>query len=378
MSWNREQALVVDGDPEARSAAIAVLSAAGYECHEREDPHSARDFLQSMAGGLVVTEMDLPGGDGLELLSTVQRRHPEVGVVIVSNRRDAEIAVQAMQRGALDFVVKPTSREELSRRVGRASERRRLLLDHDDYQRLLEARLADQTRELHQTQQQVLDTLGEAVAARHGETHTHTQRVTELSLRLARELGIHGAALTGIEWGAALHDVGKIGIPDSILLKPSSLNNDEWELMKKHCEIGHRMLRGFGFLREALAVVLHHHEWFNGRGYPYGLSGEFDPVLCPHLRGRGRLRRDDPERPYSPPREPADAKEEIARCAAAQFDPQVVDAFLKSARHERAWRSGLRQGVKRSASARQPCATLPVETGSSSRRFNQIDTAATR
>jgi response regulator RpfG family c-di-GMP phosphodiesterase len=328
MNWNREQALIVDSDPATRSAVAAALAAAGYDCHEREDSDAAREFLREMSGGLVVTELDLPGGDGMEIVTAAQRRHPAVGVVVVSGRRDADAAVKALHVGALDYVLKPASAEELERRVSRAGERRRLLLRHEEYQRTLEDRLADQARELQRTQEQVLHTLGEAVAVRHGETHTHTQRVTRLSLQLARSLGLRGSALTGIEWGAALHDVGKIGIPDAILLKPSSLTDAEWALMKQHCEIGHRMLCGFDFLREALAIVLHHHEWYNGRGYPYGLSGDTIPFSARIFAVVDAYDAMTSDRPYSPPRDPDDAKEEIARCAAAQFDPLVVDAFL--------------------------------------------------
>jgi HD-GYP domain-containing protein (c-di-GMP phosphodiesterase class II) len=125
-----------------------------------------------------------------------------------------------------------------------------------------------------------------------------------------------------------LHDVGKIGIPDSILLKPSSLTDHEWETMKRHCEIGHRMLSGFGFLREALAVVLHHHERFDGRGYPFGLSGETIPFSARIFAVVDAYDAMTSDRPYRPPLDPGQAKEELARCAAAQFDPMIVDAFL--------------------------------------------------
>ncbi len=328
MSWNREQALIVDGDPHARAEAVDVLKAAGYECHEREDGDGGAEFLRGMERGLVITELDLPAGDATELLAVARRRQPHVGLVVVSGRHDAGAAVQALQDGALDYVIKPASAGELARRVNAAVERRRLLLQHEEYQRSLEEQVVQRTRELQTIQEQILFTLGEAVAARHSETHTHTQRVTQLSLRLARSLGLRGSALTGIEWGAALHDVGKIGIPDSILLKPSSLTDEEWETMKRHCEIGHRMLRGFSFLRDALAVVLHHHERFDGHGYPFGLSGETIPFAARIFAVVDAYDAMTSDRPYRPPLEPDHAKQELARCAAAQFDPMVVDAFL--------------------------------------------------
>jgi response regulator RpfG family c-di-GMP phosphodiesterase len=328
MSGIREQALVVDGDAEARATATAALGAAGYECHEREDHPSALDFLRSMDEGLVVADLHLPGGDGLDLLQRVRPRYPRLGVLVVNGQRDVESAVAAFQGGALDYLPKPVTAEELARRVSRAREKQRLLLKHDEYQRSLEEKVVQRTRELQETQEQVLQTLGEAVAARHTETHTHTRRVTQLSLQLARTLGLSGRALTGIEWGAALHDVGKIGIPDAILLKPSSLTDEEWQMMKRHCEIGHRMLRGFGFLGNALDVVLHHHERFDGRGYPFGLAGETIPFSARIFAVVDAYDAMTSDRPYRPPVDPEDARQELARCSAAQFDPMVVEAFL--------------------------------------------------
>jgi putative two-component system response regulator len=328
MSWSSEQALIVDGDPQTRAAARSVLQAAGYECHEREDGAAALDLIREIACGLVVTELDLPDGDGMVLLRAARHRSPAVGVLVVSTRRDAESAVNVLQEGALDYVVKPASSAVLSRRISAAIERRRLLIRHDEYQRSLEQKVIQRARELQGTQQQILFTLSEAVAARHSETHTHTQRVTRLSLQLARALGIRGPALTGIEWGAGLHDVGKIGIPDAILLKPSSLTREEWEMMKQHCEIGHRMLRGFEFLRDALAVVLHHHERYDGNGYPHRLSGERIPFSARIFAVVDAYDAMTSDRPYRAPLAPEEAMEELARCAAAQFDPLVVDAFL--------------------------------------------------
>jgi response regulator RpfG family c-di-GMP phosphodiesterase len=328
MSCHREQALIVDGDPQVRGAAASALAAAGYECHERDEAGAAREFLRNMERGLVVTELELPDGDGTELVVAARRRHPEVGLLVVSGTYEVEVAVQALQGGALDYIVKPVVPEELQERIRLALERQRLILLHRDYQHSLEQKVIHRTRELQQTYAQVLQSLGEAVAARDTETHDHTRRVTQLSLQLAQAMGMQGSALTGVEWGAALHDVGKIGIPDAILLKPASLTDEEWETMKRHCEIGHRMLRGFSFLRDALPVVLHHHEHFDGSGYPYGLAGETIPFAARIFAVVDAYDAMTSDRPYRPPLEPDQAKHELARCAATQFDPEVVDAFL--------------------------------------------------
>lgn len=329
MSWTREQALIVDSDPQARAMAAAILAAEGYVCQETEEAGAARELLRTMDRGLVLTEWELPDGRGNELLAAARQRYPDIGVLVISATPDPEAAVQALQEGALDYVLKPVSPVRLQQRLAAAQERQRLLRQHHDYQCALEQRLVQRTRELQHTYQQVLNSMGEAVAARHCETQSHTERVTQLSLRLARALGLRGAALAGVEWGAALHDVGKIGIPDSILLKPSSLTDKEWETMKRHCEIGHQMLRGFEFLRDALAVVLHHHEHFDGSGYPFGLAGDTIPFAARIFAVVDAYDAMTSDRPYRPPLDPEAARHELSRCAARQFDPLVVDAFLQ-------------------------------------------------
>jgi cyclic di-GMP phosphodiesterase len=329
MSWSREQALIVDGDPQARAVAAAILAAAGYDCQESEEAGAAREHLRTMNRGVVLTAWELPGGRGSELLAAARPHAPDIGVLVMSGTPGPEAAVQALQEGALDYLLKPLSAEGLRQRLSAAQERQRLLRRHRDYQHTLEQRLVQRTRELQHTYQQVLCALGEAVAARHCETQSHTQRVTQLSLRLARAMGLRGEALTGVEWGAALHDVGKIGIPDSILLKPSSLTDQEWAMMKRHCEIGHQMLRGFGFLRDALSVVLHHHEHFDGSGYPFGLAGDTIPFSARIFAVVDAYDAMTSDRPYRPPLAPEAARRELTRCAARQFDPLVVDVFLQ-------------------------------------------------
>jgi putative nucleotidyltransferase with HDIG domain len=328
MSWSREQALIVDGDPQARAMAAGIFTARGYQCEEREDAAAAQTVLRDMDRGVVLIDPALPEGGAQDILTAARQRQPDIGL-LVSGVPDAEAAVKALQDGALDYLVKPLASASLPQRLTAALERQRLLRQHRDYHFSLEERVAQQTRELEQTHQQVLNSLGEAVAARHCETQSHTQRVTHLSLRLARALGLRGAALSGIEWGAALHDVGKIGIPDAILLKPSSLTEEEWELMKRHCEIGHQMLRGFEFLRDALSVVLHHHERFDGGGYPFGLAGETIPFSARIFAVVDAYDAMTSERPYSPPLDPEEARHELIRCSARQFDPVVVEAFLE-------------------------------------------------
>jgi HD-GYP domain-containing protein (c-di-GMP phosphodiesterase class II) len=194
----------------------------------------------------------------------------------------------------------------------------------------LEARVASRERELHGTYRQVLEALGAALDTRHPETQDHTRRVVSQSVQIARTMGVTGDALMELEWGAALHDVGKIGIPDAVLLKPGSLTPEEWVTMRSHCEIGYRMLAGFSFLRGALPIVLHHHERFDGGGYPFGLGGDEIPFGARVFAVADAYDAMTSDRPYRRALSHEVAFDELLRGSGTQFDPAVVGTFVSA------------------------------------------------
>ncbi|MEM7675529.1 MAG: HD domain-containing phosphohydrolase, partial [Myxococcota bacterium] len=174
-----------------------------------------------------------------------------------------------------------------------------------------------------------LEALVTALDARECETGNHSQRVVRMTLAICDNLGITGEERVHIARGALLHDIGKIGVPDDVLLKPGKLTDEEWIEMRKHPDIGARILSGIEFLVEPAKIVLAHQERFDGKGYPAGLKGAEIPIGARIFAVADALDAIVSDRPYRRGQSYEHAREEIARCAGTQFDPQVVEAFLK-------------------------------------------------
>ncbi|MBA4383947.1 MAG: hypothetical protein C0410_04370 [Anaerolinea sp.] len=187
---------------------------------------------------------------------------------------------------------------------------------------------ADMNGQLNQTYNETLRSLVKALDTRDSETGGHSERVTLIALSIAQQLNLDEKQIQQIHWGALLHDVGKIGIPDNILRKPGKLTDEEWEIMRSHPQTGYEMLKGIPFLCPALDVVLHHHERYDGAGYPSGLAGMDIPLSARIFAIADTFDAMTNDRPYRKAFSRDEAIAEINRCINKQFDPIVVDAFL--------------------------------------------------
>ncbi|MBM3792007.1 MAG: HD domain-containing protein, partial [Acidobacteria bacterium] len=230
---------------------------------------------------------------------------------------------------------KPFDLVRLRRSLLQAVERNSLLVENRHYQQELEQKVLFRTQGLNQALKEVedsyrvtLEALVTALDAREHETHSHSKRVCAYTERLARQLGVNGSALVEIGRGALLHDVGKIGVPDSILLKPARLTDAEWRVMKRHPRTGHDILGGIRFLSAAAEIVLSHQERWDGHGYPQGLAGKDIPIGARIFAVVDTLDAMTSDRPYRKALSFQAAIEEIRRCSGTQFDPCIVDAFL--------------------------------------------------
>jgi putative nucleotidyltransferase with HDIG domain len=183
-------------------------------------------------------------------------------------------------------------------------------------------------RDVEESYRFTLEALAAALDAREHETRTHSHRVREYASTLAQQLGLRGNELINIGRGALLHDVGKIGVPDSILLKPAKLTPEEWVQMKRHPQVGYEILRGISFLVSAAEIVLTHQERWDGNGYPQGLSGLDIPLGARIFGVVDTLDAMTSDRPYRKAQSFEAAREEVRRCSGTQFDPMVAEAFL--------------------------------------------------
>ena len=336
--------LIVDDELSIRELLADGLEDAGYETVTAGGADEALELLERDPVHLVLTDIEMPGGDGLQLLARVKERDPDLDVVMVTGVVDASTAIAAIHEGASDYVTKPFNLDEVQIVVRRTIEKRRLVLENRAYQDHLVDLVDQRTRELQDSYESTLHALVTALDFRDNETQGHSHRVVEYAVLVAEELGVREPEMTAIRRGAILHDVGKIGVPDAILRKPGKLSPEEWAEMKRHPEIGYRMLEGIRFLRPALDIVLHHQERFDGTGYPHGLAGESIPLGARIFAVVDTFDAMTSDRPYRSALGIDAAREEIRNWKGRQFDPAVVDAFLSI--HAGRWRE-IRERVHR-------------------------------
>lgn len=328
--------LYLDDDPLQLRALRRALRHRPYALTIHEDPDEALAALERDEVDVVLSDWRMPRIDGIEFLDRATQIRPSARRILVTGEREFGAAVEAINRVAVHRLVpKPWADSDMRRAVAEMVEAVQMQRENVRLQRVIQeqndelsALNQDLERRVDERTGNVLDSLVQALDYRDTETQWHSRRVACYSLRLARELGLEGQVLRDVEWGALLHDVGKIGIPDRILHKPASLDAHEWAIMKTHPALGADMLEGIEFLRGAAEVVAQHHERWDGRGYPVGLAGE---DICLGARIFAVIDAYDAitsDRPYRPGADYETAAAEIVQVAGTQLDPRVVEAFL--------------------------------------------------
>lgn len=327
--------LIVDDDESVRDVISVLLREEGYSCTTASGADMALDLAQQGDTPLVISDMKMPGKDGLWLLEAMRDQHPDTAVIMLTGYGDTEAAVDCLRRGAVDYLLKPPKLTDLIRSIERALARRRVELARKRYQKKLERKVRDRTTELRAalknvnlTYQNTLLALVSALDAREHETSDHSQRVVEYTLAIASRISVRPAEFEEIARGALLHDIGKIGVPDAVLLKPGKLTPDEWVEMRKHPEVGFNMIAPIPFLAIPAQIVLSHQERYDGQGYPRKLRGEEIHIGARIFAIADTLDAMTSDRPYRKGTTFANAIAEIARCSGTQFDPEAVRAFL--------------------------------------------------
>jgi putative nucleotidyltransferase with HDIG domain len=345
-----EQILVVDDEEPVRNSVMIALESSGYAVGQAASVSEAISLLQSdKKWSLVLTDLVMPGKNGIALLDHVHLKFPLVPVVLVTGIQDISVALEAIRRGAYDYLPKPYQREQLLAVVKRALEKRRLELENLSYRTELESlvrvrtgmlnsamsdlkrALEDRERaitELERSYDITLEALGNALDLKDAETEGHSKRVTAFTMAISRAMDLPDDRRKIIGRGAFLHDIGKMAIPDAILRKPGRLTPEERAVMREHCLLGYQMLRKIPFLHEAAEIVYSHQEHFDGSGYPRGLRG--DQI---HLGARIFSIADafdaiTSDRPYRAAQSMSAARREIEKHQGTQFDPKIVEVFL--------------------------------------------------
>ena len=328
--------LIVDDDRQVREVLHQIFLSAGYNCRLAEDGRKGLKAYTEQKSELVVTDLKMPVMSGIELLQGIRALDEDAAVVVLTGAADVKTAIDSLKLGAYDFIMKPVNVEELLIAADRALERKQLLLERREYQTLLERRVQEATRdlklayqELEDTYRTTLEALGSALDTRDIGTEAHSRRVHGYALAIADKYGVPQENMRDLAHGVLLHDIGKIGIPDSILLKPGPLTPEEWKVMRTHPEIGKRLIETIPFLRGAVPIVYSHHEKWDGSGYPRSLRGEEIPLGARIFAVVDAFDAMTFDRPYSKAIPFEAARTEIKRCAGTHFDPAVVEAFMR-------------------------------------------------
>jgi putative two-component system response regulator len=342
MTSKQHRVLLVDDEPVVRKILRQRLSAEGYHCEEAGNVEEALGKLAKDGIELVVLDIKMPGKSGAEFLPEIKHMHPDTAVIMATANTDTATAINCMKEGAYDYVIKPFNLDEVAISAQRALEKRGLELENRAYQQHLEEMVAERTVELKQAIGKIklasLDTihrLARAAEYKDEDTGTHIQRISQYSAAIADKMGLGQSEVENILYASPMHDVGKIGIPDHILLKTGSLDADEWEIMKKHTVMGAEILQGSDaeFIQLAGVVALTHHEKWDGSGYPRGLRGSEIPLAGRIVAIADVFDALTSKRPYKNAYSIEESLKIIREKSDTHFDPDVVDAFF-AVKHE--------------------------------------------
>lgn len=334
MSGDFKPRILIVDDERNISEVLSDLLSDTYDCTTAASAEEAIARLQESEFNLVISDITMPGMSGLDMLPQLKKIAPNTVVIMISGVQTVESAIGALRLGAFDYLMKPFDLRQVEAVVQRALEHHELLAAKQRYENHLEDLVEQRTAELDRAlgsledaYRSTLKALTAALETRDSETHGHSERVVTYSLRLGREYGLDARQMKALEFGSLLHDIGKIGVPDSILRKPAKLTEEEWVRMREHPMHGQQILRGIEFLEGAARVVAQHHEKWDGSGYPLGLKTE-DIDLCARIFSvADAFDAMTSDRVYRRGKSYEAAAQELDDWSGKQFDPKVIAAF---------------------------------------------------
>jgi putative nucleotidyltransferase with HDIG domain len=330
-----DRILIIDDEEVICSIFARRLTKEGYACVTANNGREALRYFYKHPFSLIISDIKMPEMDGLELLKRVKATNPNMMVIVVTAFPDIDLAVEAMRLGAYDFIIKPADLDLMILSVKKALEKKRLDEELLAYRSHLERLVEERTGKLQQAYRILkkahLDSvkvLAEAIDAKDPYTRGHSDRVTRMTLKIAFQFGFAEDRLESLEYGALLHDIGKIGIKDEVLQKPGVLNPEEYQYIQEHPLIGVKIVEGLDFFKDKIPMIRHHHEHFDGSGYPDGLLGEAIPLEARIIAVPDAFDAMTSARPHRGMMPLQDVLMELEKCKGTQFDPEVLEIFL--------------------------------------------------
>jgi len=322
---------VVDDEEHVRKLLQRILEDAGYNVFMAGSGQEALDKLvqsENQKPQLILLDIMMPGKSGIELLPEMKTSYPDTAVVMATATSDINIAIQCMKQGAYDYITKPLNLDEVILCVDRALEKRRLELEVKEYRQHLEEKIAEQAEKIRASFLNAMTALAYALEAKDKYTSGHSQREAEIAVAIAKEMGLPEESIDKIRLAGLLHDIGKIGVRESVLNKPSRLTDEEFQYVQKHSEIGEHILAPIADDEEILRLVRYHHEHYDGSCYPDRLEYDQIPLGARILAISDAYEAMTSERPYRKAMSNKAAYTEIECGKGTQFDPEIADAFL--------------------------------------------------
>lgn len=335
---NTYKILVVDDERPIRELISQIVKREGYECQTASGVDEALEALKEDEFALVISDINMPGKTGIDLLNHIIKTYTDLAVVMATAVDDRKVAIHTLEQGAYAYIIKPFARNELLISVANAIRRRELEINNRRYSEELETLVLERTQKLQDAEQEVRESqeetiyrLAKAAEFRDNETAQHTIRMGHYCSALGKQIGLDDEFCERLRLAGPLHDVGKIGISDTILLKPGKLTEEEFDAIKEHSEIGFRILgeSKSELLALGASIALTHHEKYDGSGYPQGLEGENIPV-----EGRIAAVCDvfdalTSDRVYKKAMSTEDAIEIMKKGSGSHFDAKILSCFLE-------------------------------------------------
>lgn len=327
--------LVVDDEDFIREIICRKLTGSGFACDAAPSAEDALAKISQNGYDCVLSDIHMPGMSGVDLLRRIKLQNPDLAVILVTGAPDIDAALEAMRLGADDHLSKPLNLAALEMTVDRALEKKRLIEENREYQRNLESMVKERTKQLSDANDDLrrlftgsMKALAQALEAKDEYTQGHSARVAEESVNIARRLSLSDAEIQRIWLAGYLHDIGKIGISEAVLNKPGKLNEEEWDLIKQHPVVAGKILGPIPELSDIIDIIVHHHERYDGSGYPDGLEGSSIPLGARILTVADAYDALTSRRSYREALARDEAYRILEDAGGTQFDPVIMRTFL--------------------------------------------------
>lgn len=325
----RENILIVDDEKTVRRSLNKALTMYGFNCDEASSADEAMEVLNRKPADLVILDIMMPGTSGKDILPKLKKSFPDTAVVMATAVVEPDTIVSCMKNGAHDYITKPFDVDQLLANIQTVLDKRTLELNLKEKRQVLEGKVQEQAKELQMLFIDAVESLIGALEAKDKYTAGHSRRVTKIATDIGGLLGMKGEQMENLRWAALLHDIGKIGIDPTIQNKPGMLTPSEYNYILTHCTIGPGIVQPL--VNETISeAIRHHHDSYDGSGLNQALKREEIPLISRILAIADSFDAMTSNRPYRAAMPPLKAIEEIQRCAGTQFDPAVVNAFMKT------------------------------------------------